>query len=81
MILFLVDMEYNIKDKIEWTLAFVYEFSKRFGLSLKQAYNYLCRYKAIQFVDEHYDYVHTQSFSSMVDDMIEYCQRKGEKLA
>jgi len=74
-------MEYNIKDKIEWTLAFVYEFSIRFGLTLKQSFNYLSRYKAIQFVDEHYGYVHTQSFSSIVDDMIEYCQKKGGKLA
>jgi len=45
-----------------------------------QAFNYLNRYQDIVFVDRHYDYVHTQSFSSMVDDIAEYCHRKGGAL-
>ena len=32
------------------------------------------------FVDEHYDYCHTQSFQSMITDMAEYCHRKGGSL-
>ena len=32
-------MEYNIKDKIEWTVTFVREFGKRHGLTLKQDFN------------------------------------------
>lgn len=70
-------MDYNIKDKIEWTMVFVYEFGKRHGLTVKQAFNYLLRYKGIRFVDEHYDYMHTQSFASAVDDMTEYCHKSG----
>ena len=57
----LQNMAYNKYDKLEWTLIFVSEFGKRFGLSLKQAFNYLSRYQGIAFVDSHYDYVHTQS--------------------
>ena len=73
-------MAYNKYDKLEWTLIFVSEFGKRFGLSLKQAFNYLSRYQGIAFVDSHYDYVHTQSFSSMVNDMAEYCHKNGGAL-
>ena len=76
----LQNMAYNKYDKLEWTLIFVNEFGKRFGLSLKQAFNYLSRYQGIAFVDSHYDYVHTQSFSSMVNDMAEYCHKNGGAL-
>ena len=68
---------YSNADKIEWTLIFVYEFGKKYGLTIKQAFNYLSRFKGIDFINRHYDYVHTQSFQSMVDDISEYCHRKG----
>ena len=73
-------MAYNTYDKLEWTLIFATEFGKRFGLSLKQAFNYLSRYQGIAFVDSHYDYVHTQSFASMVNDMATYCHKNGGAL-
>ena len=70
-------MEYNIKDKIEWIVIFAQEFGNRHSLTLKQAFNYLLRYKGISFVERHCDYMHTQSFSSAVDDMTEYCHKMG----
>ena len=76
----LQSMAYNKYDKLEWTLIFVTEFGQRFGLTLKQAFNYLSRYQGIAFVDDHYDYVHTQSFKSMVNDMAEYCHKNGGAL-
>lgn len=75
-----VIMAYSMTDKMEWTLIFSAEFGRRFGLTLKQAFNYLSRFGGIKFVDEHYDYCHTQSFQSMVSDMAEYCHRKGGAL-
>lgn len=71
------NMDTNIKDKLEWTIIFILEFGKRHGLTMKQAFNYLCRFKGIDFVNRHYDYVHTQSFVSMVDELTDYCHRKG----
>ncbi|MBO5871081.1 MAG: DUF3791 domain-containing protein [Bacteroidaceae bacterium] len=68
---------YSNVDKIEWVLIFVSEFGKKYGLTAKQAFNYLSRYQGIDFIDRHYDYVHTQSFQSMVADISEYCHRKG----
>lgn len=73
-------MGYSNHDKMEWALIFAMEFGRRFGLTLKQAFNYLSRFGAIKFIDEHYDYCHTQSFQSMVNDMAEYCHRKGGAL-
>ncbi len=70
-------MGYSINDKIEWFLIFINEFGRKKGLTMKQAFNYLNRYQGMAFLDKHYDYVHTQSFHSMIDDMTEYCQRKG----
>lgn len=56
-------MEYNVKDKIEWTVIFLTEFGRRHGLTLRQAFNYLLRYKGIGFVEQHYDYLRIRSRS------------------
>ena len=71
------NMKYNVKDKIEWTVIFLTEFGRRHGLTLKQSFNYLLRYKGIGFVEQHYDYLHTQSFASAVDDLTQYCHKLG----
>ena len=73
-------MEYDQKDKIEWTLVFASVFAQQYGLTLKQAFNYLSRYQGIEYIDKHYGYAHTQSFQSMVNDIGEYCHRKGGAL-
>ena len=41
-------MAYNMTDKMEWTLIFVWEFGRNFGLTLKQAFNYLSRFGGIK---------------------------------
>ena len=73
-------MAYDISDKLEWTLIFASEFGRHFGLSLRQSFNYLSRFGAIDFLDRNYAYCHTQSFQSMVSDIAEYCHRKGGAL-
>lgn len=73
-------MKYDVKEKLEWTVIFLFEFGQKYGLTMKQAFNYLSRFKGIDFIDRHYDYVHTQSFTSMVDDIAEYCRRQGGEL-
>ncbi len=70
-------MKRDVNDKIEWTVVFLSEFGKRYGLTFKQAFNYLSRYKGINFIERHYDYLHTQSFASVVDDMAQYCEKMG----
>ena len=42
-----------------------------------QAYRYLDRYKAIDFIDKHYGIAHTQRFEDVISDITAYCQRFG----
>lgn len=46
-------MEYSNKEKIEWTIIFVYEFGKKHGLNMKQSIGYLSRFKGTDFIDRH----------------------------
>ena len=73
-------MEYNIKEKLEWTVIFILEFGRKYGLTMKQSFSYLSRFKGIDFIDRHYGYVHTQSFCSIVDDISEYFHPQGGAL-
>ena len=73
-------MEYSKEEKLEWTMIFIHEFGRRFGLTAKQAFGYLSRFKGIDFIDRDYNYVHTQSFESMVDDIAGLCKRMGGRL-
>ena len=73
-------MKQEIQDKAEYIFIFISEFARRYGLSTAQAYRYLYRYKAINFLDEHYNVAHTQSFEDMVQNMAVYCQRHGGAL-
>lgn len=73
----LLNMAYTLSDKLDWIMIFILEFGRKHGLTMKQAFNYLYRYQGMAFLDKHYDYVHTQSFTSMVEDITEYCHRKG----
>ncbi len=71
----------SIKDKAEYLVMFVNEFAKHHQLSETQAYRYLRRFKAIDFLDQQYNVAHTQSFDDMVVAMSTYCQRFGGSLA
>lgn len=68
------------EGKLEWTLIFIHEFGKNYGLDIKTAFDYLLRYDAIKFIERNYSYVHTQSFASMVSDIADYCRLNGGNL-
>ena len=74
-------MPQEIQNKAEYIVIFISEFARHFGLSALQAYRYLNRYKAIDFLDEYYNIAHTQSFEDMVQNMAIYCQRHGGELS
>ena len=65
-------MEYSTEEKLEWIIYFIYEFGKKYDLTMKQAFGYLQRFKGIDFID-----AHTQSFRTMVDELSQYCRRMG----
>ena len=65
---------------IEFMVALIDEFARRFGLSDKEAYKYISQYNGVQMFMSHYAILHTLSFADMVDGMAAYCHRQGGKL-
>ena len=66
--------EYSI---LRFTIAVVAEFAKFYGITQKQAYNYLVRFKGLAHLDEFYDVLHTQSFEDNVETLAEVCRHNG----
>lgn len=69
-----------VKDKIEYTVSLVSDFAKKYSLSTTQAFNYLDRFNAIAFINQHYNITHTLSFSEILDDLSVYCRNRGGNL-
>lgn len=73
-------MKYEIKDIIEYTIALITAFAKRFNLSENQAYKYIRFHKGIQFLQEHYGIIHTLDFQEAVESVAIYCRKTGGEL-
>lgn len=72
--------QYPVADKVEYIIALVSEFGKAHSLTDSQAWRYIKRYGGVKLMDEHYGFMHTQSFTDMVADMTVYLNRQGGKL-
>lgn len=73
-------MKYEIRDIFEYIIALVNEFGRKFGLSDKQAYNYILHHKGISFIEKNYGIIHTLDFNEAVDSVATYCRRSGGEL-
>ena len=65
------------KDIINYVMTAIIEFAKRHRLTIREASNYLNRFKGIDFLTEFYDVEHTLSFNDCVDDLTVVCQNNG----
>lgn len=65
------------RKRISYTVACVAEFAKSHGLTLKDAFQFLYQYKAIEFLKEFYDIEHTLSLDTAIDDMLLICKQNG----
>lgn len=74
-------METKIKDKIEFIVICISEFAKKHQLTLPQSFNYLKRWRGIDFLDKGYEVEHLFSIEDAVDDLTDYCKRQGGQLA
>lgn len=73
-------MSKGVLDKLNYLIALISEFAKAHNISTVQAYDYLHRYKGVDFADEFYDVEHTQSFNRVVEDLTIYCKRMGGQI-
>lgn len=73
-------MSYNLRDIFEYIIALVNEFAKRFGLSDKQAFNYIQNHEGVTFIEQNYGIIHTLDFKEAVESVANYCRRSGGML-
>lgn len=66
--------------QLNYLMVFVKMFADRFGLSEKQAFNYLDAHKGLAFVDKHYEAIHTLDFAYAIEDVQEVCRENGGRL-
>ena len=71
---------YSINDITEYTVLLIRKFAKRFGLTDRQAANYIERYGALSLLRSQYEIMHTLSFEDNVESIAAYCHRKGGTL-
>lgn len=69
------------KNKLDFTIALIAEFATTYKLKQKQAFNYLNRFKGMQFLHKHYDVLHTQSFEDVIENLAIVCRNNGGQLA
>ncbi|MDO4216079.1 MAG: DUF3791 domain-containing protein [Bacteroidales bacterium] len=69
--------QYNI---LQYSVALIAEFAIRFGISQRQALNYLVRFKGIEHLEEFYNVLHTFSFEDTIDSLAQVCRNNGGKL-
>lgn len=73
-------MEYNIRDIFEYIIALVNEFAYRFGLTDKQAYNYIRHHQGVAFIEKNYGIIHTFDIDDAVESVVLYCRKSGGEL-
>lgn len=68
------------KYQIPYTNACIRAFGKRFGISTKEAFEYLDKFGGIEFLVKYYEIEHLQSIEDAVDDLIVCCKNHGGDL-
>ncbi len=69
------------ENELKYMIALVSDFAAAYGMQQKQAFNYLHRFKALDFFREHYDVMHTQSFEDTIADLVIVCRRNGGQIS
>lgn len=65
------------KNVIAYIVVAISEFAQKHHLSVREASNYLIRFKGIDFITEHYDAEHLLSFDDSVQDLTQVCLNNG----
>lgn len=68
------------KNLIDYVMTVIVEFARHHDLTIREASNYITRFKGIDFLTEFYDVEHTLSFNDCVDDLTVICQNNGGTL-
>ncbi len=69
------------KKMIDYVIAAIAEFARHHSLTIREASNYLNRFRGLDFLSEFYDVEHTLSFSDCVADLTVVCRNNGGALS
>lgn len=70
----------ELRKEINYTVACVSEFADRHNMSQQEAFQYLYKYKGIEFLKENYEIEHTLSLDDTLDDLFMICRNNGGAL-
>lgn len=65
------------KRVIGYVVAVISEFAKAYNMTIREASNYLNRYRGIEFLTEHYEAEHLLSIDDSVQDLVQVCYNNG----
>lgn len=65
------------RDIVNYIVICISEFSNFYCIHMREAYQFLKKYKGIEFLKEYYDVEHTLSFEDVINDVMLVCQKNG----
>lgn len=65
------------KRVIGYVVAVINEFARAYNLTVREASNYLNRYRGLEFLTEHYDAEHLLSLEDSIEDLARVCHNHG----
>lgn len=75
--------DYHTIDKrvIGYIVVVISEFAKAYDMTIREASNYLRRYKGLDFLTQHYEAEHLLSLDDSVQDLVRVCSNNGGGLS
>jgi len=70
----------EVKKETYYFVMILYMIAKRYGISLHEAYEYVSRYKGMEFLQEFYDVEHTLNTEDVIEDVLAICSQNGGML-
>ena len=70
----------DTKKESYYFLMILNLIAKKYNIFIYEAYEYLSRYKGIEFLQEFYDVEHTLNTDDVVDDVLAICSKNGGSL-
>lgn len=65
------------KQEIYYFVMILNLISKKYNISINEAYKYLSTYKGMEFLQEFYDVEHTLNTDDVLDDVLAICVKNG----
>ena len=70
----------DIRNESYYFVMIFNMIAKKYNMSIYETYEYLSRYKGVEFLQEFYDVEHTLNSDDVVDDLIAICAQNGGTL-